>query len=123
MYFRLGIAYAGSSKEEIHELLSPLVTDTGLSMEIASLAALSLGMTYNGTTNGDIVSSILQTLMEREPVQLSDKFGKFMGVGLGLMFLGKQECADATLETLKVVEGALGKQIGVLVEVCAYAGK
>lgn len=120
---RLGIAYAGSAKEEVYELLSPLVTDTGLTMEMSSLAALSLGLVFLGTCHGDITSSILQTMMEREEAQLKDHYAKFMGLGLGLLFLGKQEASDATLETLKVIEHPLSKQVQVLVEICSYAGK
>jgi len=118
----LGMAYAGSEKEEVHELLSPLVIDTGLSMELASLSALSLGLVSVGTCQGDLSSSILQTMMERSEVELKDPFAKFMGLGLALLFLGKQEASEATLETLKVIEHPLAKQVAVLVEACSYAG-
>ncbi|KAJ3122184.1 proteasome regulatory particle base subunit [Nowakowskiella sp. JEL0407] len=118
----LGIANAGSAHEEVLELLLPFVSDTGLSMELASLAALSLGQVFVGTCNGDIASTILQTMMERDDAQLKDPYAKFMGVGLALLFLGKQEAADATLETLKVIEHPLAKQVSVLLEACAYAG-
>lgn len=62
-------------------------------------------------------------MMEREEAQLKDHYAKFMGLGLGLLFLGKQEASDATLETLKVIEHPLSKQVQVLVEICSYAGK
>ena len=35
---------------------------------------------------------------------------------------GKQEQAETVLETLKAVDHPLGKQVGVLVEICSYAG-
>ncbi|KAJ3283068.1 proteasome regulatory particle base subunit [Borealophlyctis nickersoniae] len=118
----LGIAYAGSNREEVIDLLLPLVSDTGLSMELASLAALSVGLICVGSCNGDVTSTILQTMMERDDAALKDTYAKFMGVGLALLFLGKQDAADATLETLKAIEHPLAKQVGVLVEICAYAG-
>ncbi|KAJ3225375.1 proteasome regulatory particle base subunit [Clydaea vesicula] len=118
----LGIAYAGSEKEEVYELLSPLISDTGVSMEIASLAALSLGLIFIGTCHGELTSSILQTMMERSEAELKDNFAKFMGLGLALLYLGKQEASEATLETLKVIEHPLAKQVTVLVECCSYAG-
>lgn len=40
-----------------------------------------------------------------------------------LVFVGKQEAAEATLEALKVVPEPLGKWATILVEICAYAGK
>ncbi|KAJ3014739.1 UNVERIFIED_CONTAM: proteasome regulatory particle base subunit [Siphonaria sp. JEL0065] len=118
----LGIAYAGSAREEVLDLLLPLVSDTGLTMELSSLAALSLGLVYVGTSNGDIASTILQTLMERDDETLKSPFGRFMGVGLGLLFLGKQDASEATLETLKVIENPLAKLVGVIVDVLSYIG-
>ena len=47
-------------KEDVAELLLPLVMDTDLSMEVSSIAALSLALIYQGTANGDAVEAILQ---------------------------------------------------------------
>lgn len=119
---RLGIAYAGSAREEVLDLLLPLISDTGITMELSSLAALSVGLVYASTCNGDITSTILQTFMEREDVNLKDPYARLMAVGLSLLFLGKQEAAEAPLETLKVIENPLAKQAEVMLEICAYAG-
>ncbi|CAG8592604.1 12843_t:CDS:10 [Funneliformis mosseae] len=118
----LGMAYSGSHREDVRDLLSPFISDTALNMEIASLAALSLGLVFVGSCDGDITSTILQTMMEREDTQLKETWGRFMGLGLALLYLGKQEAAEATLETLKAIEHPIGKQVGVLVEICSYAG-
>jgi 26S proteasome regulatory subunit N1 len=118
----LGIAYAGSCREDIMELLIPIVSDSKLSMELSSYAALSLGFIFAGTCNGDITSTILQAVMEREDKDLKDTYARFMGVGLALLYLGKQEACDVALETLKVIEHSIGKEFSVLVETCAYAG-
>ncbi|KAJ1562561.1 proteasome regulatory particle base subunit, partial [Nowakowskiella sp. JEL0078] len=118
----LGIANAGSAHEDVMELLLPFVSDTGLSIELASLASLSLGQVFVGTCNGEIASTILQTMMERDDNQLKDPYAKFMGLGLALLFLGKQEAAEAPLETLKAIEHPLARQVGVLLEICAFAG-
>ena len=58
-------------------------------MEIASLSALALGFIYVGTGNGEITSTILQTLMERDPKQLDEKWARFMALGLALLYVGK----------------------------------
>lgn len=117
----LGIAYAGVPRDEILELLLPLVSDITVTMEISAMAALSLGLVYCGTCNGEITSTVLQTLMEREDAELSDPFAKFMGAGLALLFLGKQDAAEAPLETLKAIEHKLAKEIEVMVEISAFA--
>jgi len=106
----------------LSELLLPSVSDSTLSMEISATAALSLGFIFVGSCNGDIASTILQTMMERDEVHLKDPYAKYMAVGLGLLFLGKQDAAEATLETLKAIEHPLAKQAGVLVHICAFAG-
>lgn len=87
-FSRLGLAYVGSHREDIIALLLPNVVDDTVSMEIASLSALSLGLIGVGSCNYDVTSSILQTLMEREDSQLSVKWARFMVLGLALLFLG-----------------------------------
>ena len=118
----LGIAYCGMQREEVLELLLPLVSDTGLTMEISAMAALSLGLVFTASCNGDICSTILQTFMERPDHELNSSFARLMAVSLGLLFFGKQDACDATIETLKVVENSVAEQTQVIVEVCAYAG-
>ncbi|KAI7885318.1 26S proteasome regulatory complex, non-ATPase subcomplex, Rpn1 subunit [Lichtheimia hyalospora FSU 10163] len=120
--FGLALAYAGSARQEVSELLLPIVSDTSLSMELSGLAALALGMIFVGTCDGDISSTILQTMIEREENHLKDTWGRFMALGLALLFLGRQDATDAIIETLKVIEHPLGKQAEVLVEALAYAG-
>jgi Proteasome/cyclosome repeat len=120
--FRLGIAYAGSCREEVLELLLPLVSDTTLTIELSALAALSLGLVFVGSCHGDITSSILQALMEHEDASLNDPYAKFMGLGLALLFLGKQDAVDAPLETIKIVTHPISKQVQVMLEMSAYAG-
>ena len=118
----LGIAYAGSAREDVYDLLVPLVSDHSVTMEISSLAALSLGLIFVGSCHGELTSTILQTLMERDEAALKDPYAKFMGLGLAFLFLGKQDAADAPIETLKVIEHPIAKQLEVLVEIVAYAG-
>lgn len=87
--YSLGLAYAGTAREEISELLLPIVSDTSLSMELSCVAALALGMVFVGTCDGDITSTILQTMMEREDAYLKDTWARFMALGLGLLYLGE----------------------------------
>lgn len=84
----LGLAYAGSQREDLLALLLPHVADDSTSMEIASLAALSLGFIFVGSGNGEVASTILQTLMEREDKQLEEKWARYMALGLALLYLG-----------------------------------
>ena len=86
------------------------------------MSALSLGFVFAGSCHGEITPTILQSMMERDPAQLDDKWARFMILGLALLFLGKQDESDATIETLKAIEHPISKQAQVLVDMCSYAG-
>ncbi|KAK9447060.1 armadillo-type protein [Limtongia smithiae] len=118
----LGLSYAGSKRQDLADLILPLVGNSSLSMQISSVAALALGLVFVGSCNADITEAILQTLMEREDFQLSDKWARFMSLGLGLLYIGKQEAADVIIEALRAIEHPIGRNTQVLVDVCSYAG-
>ncbi|KAI0635261.1 26S proteasome regulatory complex non-ATPase subcomplex Rpn1 subunit [Trametes polyzona] len=118
----LGLAYAGSQREDILQLLLPYVADDGVSMEIASLTSLALGFIFVGSGNGEIASTILQTLMEREDKQLDEKWARYMVLGLALLYLGLQDGSDATIATLKAIEHQISQLAVVLVDMCSFAG-
>lgn len=85
----LGLAYAGAHREDLLSLLLPHVADENVSMEIASLSALALGFVFVGSGNGEVTSTVLQTLMEREDKYLDEKWARFMALGLALLYLGQ----------------------------------
>ncbi|PVU93097.1 hypothetical protein BB561_003471 [Smittium simulii] len=119
----LGLAYSGTQREDIIELLTPYISDTEVSMDLACAAALSAGFVCIGSCNGDIASSILQAIMERPESDLDKQYSRFMIFGLGLLYFGRVEESDATIETLKVLDShPIGEQASVLVQVCSYAG-
>jgi 26S proteasome regulatory subunit N1 len=119
----LGLAYAGSNKEELLELLLPLVGDTSLDMQTSAMAALSLGLIFVGSAESDVSEAIVQTFLDDDRKhQLKDKWTRFMALGLGLLFFGRQEEVDVILETLKAIDHPMSKPTSVLAEICAWAG-
>ncbi len=84
----LGLAYVGSQRDDLSNLLLPVALDDSNSMEIASLASLALGFVFVGSCNGEIAGSILQVLMERDEDALSEKWARFMVLGLALLYVG-----------------------------------
>jgi 26S proteasome regulatory subunit N1 len=119
----LGLAYAGSNKEELLEVLLPIVSDTSLDMQLSALAALSLGMIFVGSANGEVTDALMNTLLDEDrSKQLQDKWTRFMALGLALLFFGQQEEVDVILETLKALDHPAAKSASVLTEVCAWAG-
>ena len=85
----LGFAYAGSHREDILLMLLPLISDEEIGMEIAALAALAVGLIFVGSENGEAASVILQTLMERDDRALDEKWTRFLGLGLALLYVGE----------------------------------
>ncbi|XP_071853454.1 26S proteasome non-ATPase regulatory subunit 2-like [Apostichopus japonicus] len=118
----LGLAYAGSNREDVISLILPALSDPKSTMEVIGVTALSAGMITVGSCNGEVTSTILQTLMEKGASELKDTFARFLALGVGLTFLGKQEAVDATLATLDVLPEPFKLFAHTLVEVCAYAG-
>ena len=104
----LGIAYAGSAREDLLELLVPIVVDTNTSVELSAMAALSLGLIFVGRCTEDVSNAILQTLSERPDNILDISMARFFSVGLGLLFLGKQDKCEATIEALGIVSHWIG---------------
>ena len=119
----LGLSYAGTNKEDLLELLLPIVEDTSLDMQISAMAALSLGLIFVGSSNDRVSEAIITTLLDEDrQKQLKDKWTRFMSLGLALLFFGRQEEVEVILETLKAIEHPMAKPAAVLAEVCAWAG-
>jgi len=105
----------------------PVFADAAVAsnMEIVGVTALALGLICVGSCNDDVTTTLLQTLMEKSEkssLDLKDAFAKFLPLGIGLCFLGKQDAADATIATLEVLPEPFKSMATTLVDICAYAG-
>lgn len=60
----LSFTYAGSAREDILEVVGPMIYDGDNSIELASVAALVTGIIYIGSCNGDAADTIVQAIME-----------------------------------------------------------
>ena len=74
---------------DILAMLLPLISDDEIGMEIASMAALAVGFIFVGSENGEAAVVILQTLMERDDRALDEKWTRFLGLGLALLYVGE----------------------------------
>lgn len=59
----LGLAYAGTCRAEVEELLLPLVMDPDSNLELAGFAALSLGLVFSSTCRQECVEAISAVLI------------------------------------------------------------
>uniref|UniRef100_A0A8C7ISW6 26S proteasome non-ATPase regulatory subunit 2 n=1 Tax=Oncorhynchus kisutch TaxID=8019 RepID=A0A8C7ISW6_ONCKI len=86
------------------------------------VTALACGMIAVGSCNGDVTSTIVQTIMEKSELELKDTYARWLPLGLGLNHLGKGEAIETTLAALQVVPEPFRSFANTLVDVCAYAG-
>jgi 26S proteasome regulatory subunit N1 len=88
LVYSIGLANAGSAREDLAEHLLPIVSDTSLSMDLSAVAALALGLIFVGSYENDVPSTIIQTMMERDDSQLNDPWSRYLSLGLALLYLG-----------------------------------
>jgi len=117
----LGLAYAGTAREDLVEMLSE-VLESDCEMDVLSITAYSLGLIFVGSCNADIAGTITDILLSRDSESLNHPYTKFLCLGLGLLYLGQQSRAELTMETLKVLEGPVARYVQFTVDTCAYAG-
>jgi len=85
----LGLAYAGSNRDTVLGLLTPVLSDPRSSMEVVGLAGMACGMIAVGSCNPEATRAIVQTLMERSEADLRDTYSRFLPLSLGLIHLGQ----------------------------------
>ena len=56
---------------------------------MAGVTALACGMIAVGSCNGDVTSTILQTIMEKSETELKDTYARWLPLVLGLNHLGE----------------------------------
>lgn len=119
----LGLAYAGSNRIDILDHLLPIIQDSSENMQVMGMAVLACGMVFVGSSDATVAEAIVMPLLddERKP-DLTDKWTRFMALGLGLIYFGRQEEVDVILETLKAVDHPMAKATSVLASICAWAG-
>jgi 26S proteasome regulatory subunit N1 len=119
----LGLAYAGLQKQEVIDHVLPIIIDSKQEMRVSAMAALTCGLVFVGSSNAEISTAIIETLMDEDrQSQMTDKWTRFLGLALGLLFFGKQEEVDVVIETLKVVNHPVAKPTRILAFICAWAG-
>jgi len=117
----LSFTYAGSAREDLLEIISPIILDGDNSVEVSSIAAMVLGQIFIGTCNEEVASSIIQACMEREPQDLDNPHARYYALGLGLLYFGQQDVVEASLIGVSVIEHPIKRFMEIFMKGCAYA--
>ncbi|KAL1325250.1 hypothetical protein HN51_035328 [Arachis hypogaea] len=118
----LGIAYAGSQNEQLRCKLAPILNDAKASLDVIAFTAISLGLIYVGSCNEEVAQAIIFALMDRSESELGEPLTRLLPLGLGLLYLGKQESVEATAEVSKTFNEKIRKYCDMTLLSCAYAG-
>ncbi|GAB2285384.1 26S proteasome non-ATPase regulatory subunit 2 A [Dionaea muscipula] len=118
----LGIAYANTQNETIRGKLMPVLADPKAPLDVIAFTAVSLGLVYVGSCNEEVAQAIIISIMDRSETELGDPVTRLLPLGLGLLYLGKQDSVEATAEVSKTFNEKIKKYCDMTLLSCAYAG-
>ncbi|XP_047474955.1 26S proteasome non-ATPase regulatory subunit 2-like [Penaeus chinensis] len=118
----LGLAYSGSNREAVLNVLTPVLSDEKSSLEVVGITALACGMIAVGTTNQLVVEALVTTLLAKSETELKDTYARFISLGLALAYLGCQDKCEVVLSCIENLPAPFRQMTATLIEVCAYAG-
>jgi 26S proteasome regulatory subunit N1 len=118
----LGLAYAGTAREDVASLLCPIIGDDALPMDVVAYAALSLGLVFVGTCNAECASAIATALLTRSDTELGGAWARMSALALGLLFLGRGAAVEATAEMALAFSPRIRAFARTVLSACAFAG-
>ena len=121
--FGFAMAYAGSARDDIFELLHELLKSE--SQRVVAFTALAIGLIYVGTCNDDVLQNLSEVIINRySEEELQQKYAPILALGLGLVFLGQQSKCEAVLEIISADGSSktLSDLALTTISACAYAG-
>ncbi|XP_050297790.1 26S proteasome non-ATPase regulatory subunit 2-like isoform X2 [Anthonomus grandis grandis] len=120
----LGIAYAGSQRDEILSLLLPVLTSSK-SLEILANASIACGLVSLGKSDSEVPSAILNAMIElhtQDPENLKSVFMKLMALGVALCYFGARDDIDVSSNTMEVFPEPFKSFAQTTLLMCSYAG-
>ncbi|XP_076907209.1 26S proteasome non-ATPase regulatory subunit 2 homolog A-like [Bidens hawaiensis] len=118
----LGLAYAGTQNEQIRDKLTPILGDPKAPLDVIAFTAIALGLVYVGSCNEEVAQALIFALMDRSESELGEPLVRLLPLGLGLLYLGKQDSVEATAEVSKTFNEKIRKYCDMILLSCAYAG-
>jgi 26S proteasome regulatory subunit N1 len=120
--FGLGLAYAGTARDDVLEKLTPIIIDSSTPFEVVALACLALGMVFVGTCHDGVCGNFIEAFLDRSDTDLKDSNARLMCLATGLLYLGQGEACEGGLKGLAIIEKPIKKYLELTVLTCAYVG-
>eukprot|EP00871_Galdieria_phlegrea_P001970 jgi/Galph1/2774/GphlegSOOS_G1475.1 len=120
----LGFAYAGTCRAEVQELLIPIVADASASLDSICFAALSLGLVFRGSADEELVSTLMQALLDRDwNVWETEPMVRLLPLSLAMLYFGRNNGTDAVIEALEAqLPGMPGRVTALLISIFGSSG-
>eukprot|EP01088_Endostelium_zonatum_P017554 TRINITY_DN5224_c0_g1_i1.p1 TRINITY_DN5224_c0_g1~~TRINITY_DN5224_c0_g1_i1.p1 ORF type:complete len:968 (-),score=277.39 TRINITY_DN5224_c0_g1_i1:82-2985(-) len=127
----LGLIYVGTAEPRVSEPLvlylisksyeiAPPEPATPATSTTTSTSATGAAATATGAAGAE--DKAKDATPAESVLKGANSFIRFVSLGLGLLYLKRQEEADTVMETLLAVQGELGLYSQTTVETCAYSG-
>ena len=122
--FGIAMAYAGSARDDILDLLKPLVDISNI--RVCAFATLAIGLVYVSNPSDEALTAVTQPIFNLDDSMLDKgniEYFPFLALGLGLIYLGLQSKCNVALELLAAIEyPKIAEFFKIAIESCAYAG-
>ena len=104
----LGIACAGSQKEELMDPILKILQNFEYGFEVSAFCSLCYGLIYIGSASDEVFNELFAILLARneegKAKLMENQFFVLYALGLGLICLGKQKDTDFMIETITSIE-------------------
>lgn len=120
--FGLGLAYAGTGRDDLCDFLLEYMNDGSAGVEVQAIAALALGLVFCGCGNCRAVEEILGFLAVMDDTLLTSPHTRYFCLALGIVFLGTGPDCDNALTAIAAMPEEVRDYASVSIETCAYAG-
>ncbi|XP_074039883.1 26S proteasome non-ATPase regulatory subunit 2 [Leptinotarsa decemlineata] len=118
----IGLAYAGSHRQDVINLLLPLIPQCK-NLEILSILSLSCGLISIGKYDNEVSTTILNKIIElKDSDVLKSAYMRLVGLGLALCYFGARESIEVPSEAMNVLDEPFKTSIQTALLMCAYAG-
>lgn len=117
--FGLGLAYAGTARDDVCKALFPLMTESD--PEVVCIATLSIGLIQIGTCHGDFTETLISLMMEGNKIITESTYARFICLAIGLLYLGQGDACEVALSLTDTFPGELSRYARITIETCAFA--
>ncbi|XP_066261764.1 26S proteasome non-ATPase regulatory subunit 2-like [Euwallacea similis] len=120
----IGLAYAGSHRKEVINLILPILSSTK-SLEILAVTSLSCGLVSLGKSDSEVPTALLSAMIEfsaNDPDSLKSIYMRLIGLGVSLCYFGAKIDIEVPSNAMEVFPEPFKSAVQTMLLMCSYAG-